>query len=315
MQHYRNCDGLTIRGIQVFNHVSFNNDGLDVDGCRNVVIADSTIDSDDDGVCLKSLSQRSCRNVTISNCTISSHCNAIKMGTESGGGFQNITIRDCRIFSPRHSQVTYGKQRGLAGIALEIVDGGRMDAIAISNIRIEGVTTAIFLRLGDRGRTFGSAAAKPPVGTLTNVTLRKIVATKVSPVGCSITGLPGHPVENVSLADIRLNFEGGGTAARAVTKVPERPDGYPECTMFGTLPAYGFYCRHVKNLSLSNVVLRTDQPDLRHCMVFDDAENVVVDGLDAQYASGAAAPIRLLQAKNVRVERSRAVGANGLLQE
>jgi len=315
MQHYRNCDRLTIRGIHVFNHVSYNNDGLDLDGCHDVVIADCVIDSDDDAVVLKSLSQRPCRNVTVSNCTISSHCNAIMLGTESGGGFQNITVRDCRVFSPRHAQVTYGKQRGLAGIALEIVDGGRMDAVRVSNIQIEGVTTPIFLRLGDRGRTFGAGTARPPVGTLQNVSLSQITATGVSPTGCSITGLPDHPVQNVSLTDIRLTFEGNGVAAHAVEKVPERPAAYPESTMFGVLPAYGFYCRHVENLTLRNITLRTSQSDLRHALVFDDARAVRVDGLDAQYSSGAAAPIRLVNSKAVQLERIRAAGAPRLLQE
>jgi len=315
MQHYRNCDRLVIRGIRVFNHVSFNNDGLDIDSCQNVVVADSTIDSDDDAVCLKSLSQRPCRNVKVTNCTISTHCNAIKMGTESGGGFQNISIRDCRVFSPRHSQVIYGKQRGLAGIALEIVDGGRMDAVSISNIQIEGVTTPIFLRLGDRGRTFGAGAAKPPVGTLENVSLSNIVATNVSPTGCSMTGLPGHPVRNVSLTDIRLTFEGGSEAAHPVEKVPERPTAYPESTMFGILPAYGFYCRHVQNVTLRNVTLRTNRPDLRHALVFDDALHICVDGLDAQYSPGAAAPVRLLNSKAVQIERLKATGAPRLVQE
>jgi polygalacturonase len=315
MQHYRNCDRLAIRGIHVFNHVSYNNDGLDIDGCQNVVVADCTIDSDDDAVCLKSLSQRPCRNIVVSNCTISSHCNAIKMGTESGGGFLNVAVRDCRVFAPRHSQVIYGKQRGLAGVALEIVDGGRMDAVSISHLQIEGVTTAIFLRLGDRGRTFGAGTARPPVGTLQNISLTNIVATNVSPTGCSITGLPGHPVRNVSLADIRLTFEGGGVAAHPVEKVPERPEAYPEATMFGTLPAYGFYCRHVQDVTLRNVVLRTNQPDLRHALVFDDAQSVRLEGLEAQYSSGAAAPVRLRNSKAVQLERTTAAGAPQLLQE
>ena len=98
------------------------------------------VDSDDDAIVLKSLSLKPCRNVTIANCVISSHCNAIKMGTESGGGFRNITITNCTICSPRYSKVTYGRQRGLAGLALEIVDGGVLDRVAISNIVIKGVS-------------------------------------------------------------------------------------------------------------------------------------------------------------------------------
>ena len=66
MQHYRRCDGLTIRDIAVFNHVSYNNDGLNIDSCRDVIITGCTVDSDDDAVVLKSLSLTPCENITIS---------------------------------------------------------------------------------------------------------------------------------------------------------------------------------------------------------------------------------------------------------
>ncbi len=114
MQHYRNCDRLRIQNITVFNHAAYNNDGLNIDSCRDVSITGCMVDSDDDAIVLKSLSLKPCQNVTIANCVISSHCNAIKMGTESGGGFQNITITNCTICSPRYSKVTYGRQRGPA---------------------------------------------------------------------------------------------------------------------------------------------------------------------------------------------------------
>ncbi|MBN2133633.1 MAG: right-handed parallel beta-helix repeat-containing protein, partial [Sedimentisphaerales bacterium] len=134
MQHYHDCDRLTIRDIAVFNHVSYNNDGLNIDSCRDVTIAGCHVDSDDDAIVLKSLSTKPTENVTISDCVISSHCNSIKMGTESGGGFRNIAVTNCTICSPRYSEVIYGRQRGLAGIALEIVDGGTLDRVTISNI-------------------------------------------------------------------------------------------------------------------------------------------------------------------------------------
>ncbi|MHC4512018.1 MAG: glycoside hydrolase family 28 protein, partial [Planctomycetota bacterium] len=154
MQHYRNCDRLTIRGIAVFNHVAYNNDGLNIDSCRDVTITGCVVDSDDDAIVLKSLSRKPCENITISDCVVSSHCNSIKMGTESGGGFQNITVTNCTICSPRYSKVTYGRQRGLAGVALEIVDGGTLDRVAISNLTIKGVTVPIFMRLGNRARLY-----------------------------------------------------------------------------------------------------------------------------------------------------------------
>jgi polygalacturonase len=312
-QHYRNCDRLTLRGITVFNHASFNNDGLDVDSCRDVTITGCAIDSDDDALCLKSTSTLPCERVTISDCKVSSHCNGIKMGTESGGGFLNINISKCAVSSPKRSKVIYGRQRGLAGIALEIVDGGRMDNVSVSDVAIEGVSVPIFVRLGNRARIYKPATAKPGVGTLQNITLRNITAHGCSAIGCSITGLPDHPVRNITLENIRLSFEGGEGKAALVKPVQERPTSYPESTMFGTLPAWGFYCRHARGLSFRNVQLRTDQPDLRHALVCDDAGNVTLDKLDAQFAAGAAPLIRLAQTKHFLLRGSRPEAPGGVL--
>ena len=291
MQHYRGCDGLTIRKIDVFNHVAYNNDGLNVDSCRNVTIEDCRVDSDDDGIVLKSLSLDPCRNVTIRRCTVSSHCNAIKMGTESGGGFLDVTVTDCTVHSPRKSEKIYGAQRGLAGIALEIVDGGTLRNVRVSGIRIDGVTAPVFLRLGNRARVYADGGARPGVGVCADVVLRDSTAENASEIGCSITGLPGHPIKNVVLENLKLQFDGGGTAEQAKRAIAERPESYPESTMFGPLPAYGLYCRHVEGLTLRDIQLGTRKPDMRHAVVLDDVKQVQIERLKADRAEGAAATI------------------------
>jgi polygalacturonase len=305
MQHYRNCDRLTIRGIAVFNHVAYNNDGLNIDSCRDVTITGCVVDSDDDAIVLKSLSRKPCENITISDCVVSSHCNSIKMGTESGGGFQNITVTNCTICSPRYSKVTYGRQRGLAGVALEIVDGGTLDRVAISNLTIKGVTVPIFMRLGNRARLYDEDQLKPDVGKFRNVSVSNVVATDCSAIGCSITGLPGHSIENVTLSNIRLGFEGGGTKEEAAREIPEKPTSYPESTMFGTLSAYGFFCRHVEGLRFQNLQFETAAPDYRHAVVLDDVKDAVLDAIDAPFRAGAAGMIRCTDSQNIQVRNCR----------
>ncbi|MEJ2702640.1 MAG: glycosyl hydrolase family 28 protein [Sedimentisphaerales bacterium] len=303
MEHYRQCDRLTIRDVTVFNHVSYNNDGLNIDSCRDVTISGCRVDSDDDGVVLKSLSLTPCENVTISDCIISSHCNSIKMGTESGGGFQNVTVTNCTICSPRYSKVIYGRQRGLAGVALEIVDGGALDRVTVSNLTIKGVTVPIFMRLGNRARVYEKNQAKPGIGNFRNVIVSDVIATDCSAVGCSITGLPGHAIENVTLSNIQLGFEGGGAKEAASRSIAERPTAYPESTMFGTLPAYGFFCRHVKGLRFQNLRFQTAAPDYRHAIVFDDVNDAVLDGLDAPLTDGAAEMVRSTNSRRIVIHR------------
>ena len=112
MQHYLACKNLQIRGIDVYNHANYNSDGIDIDGCENVVISDCIVDSDDDGICLKRTSPASSKNVVITNCVVKSHCNALKMGTESTGVFQNITISNCVVSPSADQNPIYGNLAG-----------------------------------------------------------------------------------------------------------------------------------------------------------------------------------------------------------
>jgi polygalacturonase len=314
-QHYLACQRVRLRGLRVFNHATYNADGVDIDGCRDVVVSGCFFDSDDDALCLKSTSDRPCENILISDCVISSHCNAIKMGTDSSGGFVDVTITNCTIVSPRESRVIYGLQRGISGISLEIVDGGRMDRISVSNVTIDGVEVPLFLRLGNRGKGFTVNDTAPaiarPVGTLRNVSISNVTATRAGQTGCSIVGLPGYAIENVSLSNVTIRGEGGGLSEWSAAAVPERPEAYPESTMFGKLPAYGLYCRHVHGLTLTDVRLLAETPDARHALLMDDVSEADLDNLACDYAPGALALLRLTKTREVLIRGCRPEAAGG----
>jgi len=288
VQHFLACDDVRITGITVRSLVNHNNDGIDIDSCRRVIISDCNINSGDDAIVLKSTSARVCRDVVISNCVLSSRCNAMKIGTESNGGFENIIITSCSIYDTR-----------LAGVALEIVDGGTMDRVVVSNITMNRVGAPLFIRLGNRARVFQKDLEKPAIGVLRNVTISNIEATGANPTGCAISGLPEAKIENVTLSNVRLSFEGGGTKADAARDIPEKTTDYPEYSMFGKLSAYGLYCRHVKGLKLLNVQLQLEKPDQRHAVVFEDVEDASIDCLDAPLSPDVGEVIRLTGVKKV----------------
>ena len=279
MQQYLSCEFVNIRGIHVWNHSTYNNDMIDIDCCRNVTISDCWGDSDDDALTLKSTGPRPTENVTITNCVLSSRCNAIKMGTESTGGFKNITISNCTINSHHTDKGFYGYNLGSSGISLEIVDGGTLENITISNITIKGVRSPLFLRLGNRARPYTEGAEKPGVGTFRNVVISNIIATELDTFGCSILGIPGHPIENVTLSNIRMRFPGGGTTEDAEKVLGEQEDGYPDASRFGRLPAWGFYCRHVQGLRMSDIDLECESEDQRPILYFDDVRDLDLSGL------------------------------------
>ena len=72
--------------------------------------------------------------------------------------------------------------------------------------------------------------------------------------------------------------------------------------MFGTLPAYGFYCRHVKGLSLRNIETAFLQDDERPALVCDDVEGLELAG------SALAGSVRLQQVRDAFVHGCRAPG-------
>ena len=298
MQHYLGCERVIIRGIHVLNYKNQCSDGIELDGSKDCIVSGCIFESDDDGITLKSTFEQPCDNIIISDCIIRSHCSAIKMGTESNGGFRNITISNCIVNSPSgNEKVVNGVERGLTGIALEIVDGGQLEHITISNITIQGVTTPIFLRLGDRARPFKEGMPTPPVGSFRDIIISNIVASGIGTCCCSITGIPDHPVQNISLNNISIFSEGSVSRDIALEQVQELVKEYPECTMFGTLPAFGFYCRHVDGLRFSNIQLRTAAPDLRYAMVLDDVEELAIDGLDAYSWPDGAPVLGLVQTR------------------
>ncbi|MCK4749104.1 MAG: glycoside hydrolase, partial [Bacteroidales bacterium] len=281
MQHYLACEGVTISGIKVYNHCNQNNDMIDIDGCRNVIISDCFGDTDDDALTFKSTSPAACENITVTNCVLSSHCNAIKFGTESIGGFRNITISNC-VIKPSHDTIPiFGFAGGISGISLEIVDGGCMDGITLNNISMDGPEVPLFIRLGNRARKYIPEAPLPGVGSLSNVCISNIIARNTGKTGCSITGIPGHPIRNIQLSNLMLEFSGGVKTPVNPSDIPEMEDHYPECTMFGELPAYAIYIRHAENISISNSRVWCVEKDARPPFYSEDVMGLDLRGWKA----------------------------------
>ncbi|MFA5057776.1 MAG: glycosyl hydrolase family 28 protein [Opitutaceae bacterium] len=298
-QHYLDCDDVTVDGVTVDSwKQDYNNDGIDIDGSRNVRVSNCSFRAGDDAICLKA-AYRDCENVTVTNCTASSMANGVKFGTASYGGFRNIAI----------SNLTFNRINA-AGLALEIVDGGTMDGVSISNLTMTDVATAIFIRLGDRGRRWTSDQKRPGIGVLRNVSINNVVASlsdKVGdgrPLASSITGLPKHPVENISLTNVKITTQRGygpTDTGPALDDIREHAGAYPEANMFGPLPAYGFYCRHVQGLTLRNLDLCFEKTDYRSALAFDDVQNLEIDSLKSRALPGSKPVILLNDTRTAQI--------------
>ncbi|HEX3986496.1 MAG TPA: glycoside hydrolase family 28 protein [Acidobacteriaceae bacterium] len=288
-------DNLTIDNLLI----DTNRDGMDIDCCRNVRVSNCTVNSPwDDGICLKSSyalgKPRATENVTITNCYVSgswvmgtvfdgtwqkygadekvSRTGRIKFGTESNGGFINITVSNC-VFE------------GCNGFALESEDGARLEDVSITNITMRDIVTApIFVRLGARLR---GPAASTKIGTIRRVMFSNIVCWNTASTLCSIlSGVPDGSIEDISIHDVLIVCEGGGTAQQGTIQPPENEQKYPDPPMFGPMPAFGFFVRHLQGLSMSNVQIKTVAPDARPAIVLEDVQDANFFRIQAQTAAG-----------------------------
>jgi hypothetical protein len=90
-----------------------------------------------------------------------------------------------------------------------------------------------------------------------------------------IAGISGAPIEDIKISDVYLQQRGGAPSSWASIQPPESSAAYPEASMFGFLPATGFFLRHAKNLEFTNTEIATAKPDSRPAFWAED-----VDGLD-----------------------------------
>lgn len=296
----RNCQGISIKGITarnsagwgislhqssdieidsitVFNRAYWNNDGIDLGDCHNATITHCNINSADDGICLKSDEPADCcSNIYIAHCRIASSASAIKFGTASYGGFRNVTIKDIEVYDTFRS-----------AIALETVDGGILQDILVDGVKAENTGNPLFIRLGAR--------AGERQGICKNITIRNMevevpftrpdqnynvrgpeVNYFHNPWPSSITGIPGQYVENVTLENLHFIYPGRATKAMGyvglyrANQVKEAEKEYPEFSMFGELPSWAFYIRHVKGINLKNVKVQLKDADFRPAFVLED---------------------------------------------
>lgn len=298
------CEHVVIRGVNIYNHSNMNNDGIDIDGCRFVRISDCHIDTSDDALVFKSESLGVTSDIVVSNCILSSHASAIKWGTASIGGFERITISNCVIRPSIAKEVHHPFQLpgGISGIDMGNVDGGIMKDIIISNITIDGSETPIFIRLGERDDRPHEELDSNTWSETSNILISNIIIRNAGKISSSITGIPGRRIKNIHFNNIFMHLLGGGLNSDTILNVSENTQGYPVNRMFGSnLPSYGFYVRHVDNITFNNVQLFLENEDARSAFVFDDVDGLLLRDFSMNHSSNNPPAIQLINTRNAKI--------------
>lgn len=270
--HLLACTHVVIRGMTLRGAVhGSNTDGVDLDACSDVLLEDCDIETGDDALCLKNTNtwglRRASRRITARRCRLASTTHGFTIGTETQADFEDITLADSRIEKS-------GEWRTLTGIGLSILDGAAIRGVRIENVTVSDSIAPIQLRLGNVGR--GQAAPVP--GSISGLVLERVTILRAHG-NCLIAGLPGHPLRDVVLRDVSLEFAGAADPALIMPELPEFDTEFPPVLVWRFLPAHGFYCRHVEGLELADVTIKAVVPDRRPALMFKDVGGLKTDNV------------------------------------
>ena len=302
--HPIHCRQVRIEGLRIENRAQPNNDGIDIDGCQDVLISNCNISSIDDSIALKTIEPgQPCRDVVVTNCILSSDCAAIRVGPDAVTPIERVCVSNCVI-----------RDTHLNGIKIQESFGSVMRDMVFSNIVMDNVTGPISIRLAGWKLGAGNVWAvfddsNWEKGQLRNILFQNIRARVPADniKSCiSITGAGAARPREITFSNLDVSFPGGGTAVEAARRiVPDLERDYPECYIFGVLPAYAFYVHHADRITLDNVRFQLEAKDLRPAIVCDDVEEFDVAGLKAEGNPRAESLLRMQNAREVYVRGAR----------
>ncbi len=282
------CQRLVIDGVDIRTSLREGvwADGIDLDGCKDVHIANCTIETGDDAIVFYSSdiygAPQPCENITVTNCRLSSASSALKFCDVNYNAIRNVTIDNCVICDSNR------------GVAFMVFMGGVLENVVLSNLTIDCRRFDWFwwgdgdplhfnlIQLSDRDPKIDQSS-QPPVGAIRNILIRDVVAHGK---GTSVLhGRPDSPLENVTLENIQLFLSHDADAhSRRGEQVLQ--------------------VENVRNFRLKDVRLHWEAPfseGWRHALKVQNAQDLTLDGVSAsQPVNAGETPEAAIVLKNVR---------------
>ena len=195
------CDGAVVRGLDVYAH-GHNNDGIDIEMTKNVLVENCRFDQGDDAIVIKSGRNQDAwrlatpsENIEVRNCTVVNGHVLLGVGSEMSGGVRNVYMHDCTLESEafRLFYVKVNERRG------GFVENIRMENVKARKARfgVMAVETDVLYQWKDF-----------PTHEVRVTPIRSLVMKNVSVDEAErlvdIRGDARNPVDGVTLENVRL---------------------------------------------------------------------------------------------------------------
>ncbi len=269
------CQDVTIHAVHIDNDLRLpNNDGIDLDHCRDVRISDCNIVSGDDCIVLKTCEETNafgpCENIIVTGCTLVSTSSALIVGAEARSVMRDVIFDSCTIRSSHR------------GLAIHLSESSDVENILFSNMIVE---TRIFdEKWWGRGEPIYITAIPwtedRGIGQVRNVRFMNVLARSEN--GVYVEGWEQGNIENVLFENVRveLNKWSRWPGGRADVR-PCPGEGLPEQT------TSGFFLKNARNITLRNCEVAWGEnrpPYFCHAL-----ESINVDNLELENFKGKAA--------------------------
>lgn len=199
--HLYLCEDAAVRNLDVRAH-GHNNDGIDVEMSRSVLIEDCRFDQGDDGVVIKSGRNRDAwrlatptEDVFVRDCEIVNAHTLLGIGSEISGGVRNVRLVNCHSRDVHRAIfVKTNRRRGGA------VEGISVDGVTVGNVRHDLVSLSV--------DTLYEWADFPDyenrVTVIRDLDIRNVHGGRANR-RLNLVGDPTCPVRNVRLANVTVD--------------------------------------------------------------------------------------------------------------